>query len=151
GRSGLFDVNQMARLAAARGRLRPAIAAGSIDWNLVEELRSVRGVAEGHATSLTLGDDPGARARVRARQAYANGDLSEARGQWPQQSDTAKGLMDVVMLAEVLADAGDPGARVYLDQLRLLRPVEAEATLARWAYRAGQPEMASAHLIAALQ
>jgi spermidine synthase len=151
GAESLFGVNRLRLLLAGRALYRPASVDGALDWAQVEELRSVRAVSEGVPTAVFAGKDPALQHRLRARDAYINDDLAAARASWLAQSGEPRGPMDLTLVGEVLADAGDPRARRYIDQLRPLQPAEAEALLARLAARSGDPQRASEHLIAAFR
>jgi SAM-dependent methyltransferase len=148
GRTDLFDLEDVRTLAAGRGNGRPAVAGGTLDWALVEELRSVRPVADGRVPRLQA-NDPLLQERLLARQAYANGDLLGAQRHWLAQDGTPTGPLDVTMLAEIFAATGDPRALPYIEEVRALEPPQAEALLARWQASAGQVGAAVEHLRAA--
>jgi spermidine synthase len=151
GTGALFDLNRLRLAVAGHGEHRPASVDGTVDWERVEELRSVRAAAQGTATAVFAGEDPALKHRLHARDAYIKDDLPEARASWLAQSDEPKEPMDLAMVSEVLADVGDPRARAYIDQLRALQPVEAAALSARFAARRGDPREAGERLIAAFR
>jgi spermidine synthase len=151
GAGKLFDLNDLRLLLSEHSLHRPASVDGTVDWAQVEELRSARAVSESVTTAVFAADDPALKHRLHARDAYIKDDLAGARASWLAQSEEPKGPMDLAMVGEVLADAGDPRARQYIDQLRPLQPAEADALLARLAERSGDPQRASEHLIAAFR
>ncbi|TMA72425.1 MAG: spermidine synthase, partial [Deltaproteobacteria bacterium] len=150
GRAGLFDPEDLFALAVARGNGRPPLAGGTVDWNLVGELRTVRALAEGRGTSARV-KGPALQQRLLARDAYAHGDLRGAQEHWLAQDGGPRGPMDVTMLAESLSASADPRALPYIEQVRLLQPPEADALLARWKASAGEVGAAAEHLQAAFR
>ena len=136
--------------AAASGVQYPLVTGGTIDWQRVEELRGVRALAE-RSPARAPCQDAACAARALARQAYAGGNLAEARRHWQAQGEAPVAPADTAMVAEILADAADPQARPYIETVRLFQPAEAEALLALWQYRAGAAGQAAAHLAAAFQ
>ena len=151
GREGLFSITELRAMAAARNHHQPLFRQAGPDWAVVEELRSVRLVAEGGTPPDTAIGDPATQQRVLARRAYASGNLAEALDHWLAQGEGPQGPMDVAMVAEMLAAAGDARALPYIEELRVLQPVEAEAALAHWYQRLGHSAEATAHLIAAFE
>jgi spermidine synthase len=149
GRERLFDPEELRALAVARGVDRPALVGGTIDWAEVVEQQTLRAVADGHAPTVPGASSPGFTHRVLARAAYVRGDLREAHARWLAQAEGPKGPMDVTMVAEILAAAGDPGAAAAIEALRAVQPVEAEALLALWHYGLQRPREAVEHLQAA--
>jgi spermidine synthase len=149
GREGLLSVEDLRALATARGYHRPPIEGGSIDWNLADELRSLRAATEASVPEAVHLPDAALNERLRARQAYAAENINEARLHWQAQTEGPKGPRDLTMLAEMFTAAGDVRALEYIDALRSLFPPEAEALLAQWHHRAGEVDTAAAHLLAA--
>ena len=151
GRGEIFSLNELRQRLAARGLHRPRVQDVALDWSRVEELRSVRAAAEGTATGVLASGDPALRQRLQARDAYIKEDLATARARWMAQSEEPKGPMDLAIVGEILADAGDSRARTYIEQLRAIQPAEADALLARLAARTGDPQRASELLVSAFQ
>src|SRR5947208_2891636 len=145
GRAGLFDPEDLFALTIARANGRPPLAGGTVDWNLVGELRTVRALAEGRGTSARV-KDPGLQQRLLARDAYAHGDLRGAQEHWLAQDVGPREPMDVTMLAESLSASADPRALPYIEQVGVLQPPEADALLARWKASAGEVGAAAEHL-----
>ncbi|MBI1817136.1 MAG: fused MFS/spermidine synthase [Deltaproteobacteria bacterium] len=149
GREGLLNVDDLRALAVAHGNHRPPIQGGAIDWNLADELRSLRAATEASVPETVPSPDAALNERLRARQAYASGNINEARLHWQAQTEGPKGPRDITMLAEMYTVAGDARALEYIDALQSLFPPEAEALLAQWHHRAGEVDSAAAHLLAA--
>ncbi|HUE29499.1 MAG TPA: fused MFS/spermidine synthase, partial [Verrucomicrobiae bacterium] len=150
GRAGLFDAEDLFALALARGNGRPSLAGGTVDWNRVAELRTLRALAEGQGTTARV-KDSALQQRLLARDAYAHGDLPGAQEHWLAQDGGPRGPIDVTLLAESLSATADPRALPYIEQVRVLQPPEADALLARWKASAGEVGAAAEHLEAAFR
>ncbi|MFL6196861.1 MAG: fused MFS/spermidine synthase [Thermoanaerobaculia bacterium] len=146
GRQGLFDINTLRQTALAMGVNHPPGLESAIDWPRVAELSATRNVLWGVPPALLTPADPGLDARVRARQAYAQGNFQAAQTAWASQAGEPISPFDVTMLAETLAQAGDPRAPQYIQALRGYSPGGAEAVLAQWAYIQGNQEQTAVHL-----
>ncbi len=142
---------EMQSVAAARGHARPAIVNGSLDWSLVEERRVTRAIAEGRPLRPPPAGTPDVNIRQQARQAYAAGNFAEARRLWLSQRDEPTMLGDIRLVAETLASGAHPRAPEYIESLRAWEPVEAEAVLALWHQRTGNPSAAIDHLTEAFR
>jgi spermidine synthase len=147
-RSGLFEVARMRRAAAAIGADRPAID-GAVDWTRVaRQRRSIYTIAG--STAPVEPDAPeGERVRARAHEQYLAGDLAQAARTLDGQPGASDGAVETTVMAEGLAEAGDPRAVEYIRVLRAVDSTEAEAVTARLALRMGRPEMARDALVAA--
>jgi spermidine synthase len=149
GRLGLFSIADLRRLAATRGEDRPAFvpSARPLDAAVVRELRGVRRVYWGRwSTESTLGTG-GAALRDGARHAYDRGELGEACQMWGGQEQVPTSHLDLLLVAECRAAAGDPGAPHFARQLAVHQPIEAALAVARWQHARGQ-EGAAARLLA---
>ncbi|MEM7349256.1 MAG: fused MFS/spermidine synthase [Acidobacteriota bacterium] len=149
GRDLEFDPQRLGALAAARGENVPVLTGGSFDWRQVLEFRSARNAKWGLTTSYPATSDQDFDRRISARNAYVLGDLAAALHRWRRQSSEAATHIDRLMLAEALAQAGDPAA---LDQASALaenrRLGEAAAVRARAAFTGGDAGAARQHLVA---
>jgi spermidine synthase len=132
--------------AVARGYQHAAVINGTVNWRTAEELRGARAVAEEVGADVHVEDDASYQ-RAMARQAYGAGKLAEARQHWGAQPEEPKTPVDTTMVAEVLADVADPRALPYIEAIRSFHPAEAEALLALWHDRSGQPQRAVAALV----
>jgi spermidine synthase len=133
GRKGLFSVDKIEELAHRGGYDRPPVAEG-VDPDRIRDLTAARmlilgaELPEPDETALGVPPDP----RMEARRAYARGDYRSAVGHWFAQPEEPHCRADLVLLAHSLARLGDPRALDYAQQLRELRPLEADAVLAIW-------------------
>jgi spermidine synthase len=139
--SGLFDLDRLRRTAAALGADRPAID-GTIDWGRVGRQRlSIHTIA-----GSTFRPGPSApeeeRLRAAAHAQYLSGDLAAAVKTLEGLTVPPEGPVETTILAEGLADMGDPRAVPFIKALGAIQPTEAEAATARLALRMGQIELA---------
>jgi hypothetical protein len=142
---------EMRQLATARGQREPRLVNGSLDWGAVEERRVARAIVEAGTVPNVGATDPAVAARQSARFAYASEDLEKARGLWLSQSAEPSVLGDVRLVAETFAAAADSRAPKYIEALRAMEPVEAEALLAVYSNRTGNRAAAVDHFIEALR
>jgi hypothetical protein len=142
---------EMRQLATARGHREPRLVNGSLDWGAVEERRVARAIVEAGTVPNVGATDPAVAARQSARFAYASEDLEKARGLWLSQSAEPSVLGDVRLVAETFAAAADSRAPKYIEALRAMEPVEAEALLAVYSNRTGNRAAAVDHFIEALR
>ena len=138
-------------VAAAHGEDHPLLNNGTINWDMVNELRDVRALAEGSPRLLTVASDPAVNARALARRAYGGTAFAEARRQWFSQPEAPKTLGDLRMVAEILADGGDAQTMRYIEPLLSWQPAEGGALLALWLQRTGETAAAVNHLVEAFQ
>ena len=154
GRVGGFDIDRLRELATLRGQGRPKLAGGErnveLDWERVGEAREARGVVLDDAPEPIAGSATEREARSRARLAYLRGDLAEAHRAWSSQTAEPTHRIDLALVAEATAEAGDARAPEIAERLRDLQPVEAGVALARWHHRQGRVAAAADEMLAAL-
>jgi tetratricopeptide (TPR) repeat protein len=80
--------------------------------------------------------------RAEAHALYLKGQLSEAAAALERLEAPPEGHVEATILAEGLAERGDPTAVPHIKTLREISVPEAEAATARLAYRMGQVELA---------
>ena len=148
-RSGLFDLQRLRDAARAAEADRPAVA-GPVAWERVARQRpAIYAIAASAAPAEPEATEP-ERVRAEAYARYLAGDLAAAAQTFLGQPEPPVGAVETTLLAEGLADAGDPRAVAYIRALRDVEPTEAEAVTARLALRSGQPELARDALVSAL-
>ena len=151
GRFGLFKVPDLRALASARGEDRPQTRGAPLDWSRVAELRVARGAFwDEEVLDPEPGGDPAGRRRVKARQAYLRSALNEACPLWLSQSGEPQSHLDLLLVAECLAAAGDPRLPEAAARVRAVEPTEADFLLARWHATAGRSAEGARHLLAAI-
>jgi predicted membrane-bound spermidine synthase len=151
GRAGLFQIADLARLAQARGEARPLTRGTPLDWNRVREMHEARNAYWGEPPAAVPGVDGAARSRIQARQAFMGGAPRDACRLWFEQPEPPQIHMDLLLVSECLASAGDPRAPSYAAQLAREQPIEADLILARWHAAAGRPAEAGERLLAAME
>ncbi len=154
GRGQLFDLRQLTEIADALEARRPTAKGEPIDWQRVEDylqLRASRGLAilNLKESDAVQGDK---RLRYLARRAYQEGQLTAVAQLWGgQENGEPRTNFDRQMIAEALAEQGNPDALPYIEQLVELAPTEALALRARLAFRQGDPDTAVGDLLAMLR
>jgi hypothetical protein len=147
---GSLDVEQMQITAAMVGARWPRVD-GPVDWEVVLDeqvaLATSQGVAPSPSPLPSL--SPLRTALSRAQTAYLADDLEGSLRLWRQVGREPRNLTELVMVAESLAQAGQPAARDLAERLRAFNPIEADLVLARLHYRLGEIDQASALLQAA--
>lgn len=151
GELGIDALTEMRQLAASHGHRRPPLVNGTLDWGAMAERRVARSIVEAGLVSLEGGADSAAAARQAARFEYATEDIPRARQIWLSQSAEPSVLGDLRLVAEVFATAPDSRALGYIEALRAMEPVEAEALLAVYFNRTGNQGAAVDHFIRALR
>ena len=150
GRSGRFNIAELRLVAELRGQSMPALVNGDPDWQRVAELREARDLIFGTAPSPIADSGTEREARSRARKAYAEGDLAGAWRHWSAQAEEPSERIDLLLVAESMAEAGDERTPEVAGRLRRLQPVEAGVALARWHLGSGRISQAADELIGAL-
>ncbi|HUQ19436.1 MAG TPA: fused MFS/spermidine synthase [Gemmatimonadaceae bacterium] len=141
---------EMRQSAINRDHRAPHFVNGALDWNVVEERRLTRAITEAGSLPDVKPTEKFSDARQTARYAYAEGDLGRARAYWVVQKTDPIALGDLRMVAESYAAAGDSSTLQFIEQLRPLEPVEAEALMAVFSNRTNNHNGAVDHLINAL-
>lgn len=152
GRKGQFQIEDLIDLARRRHEHRPeGLSPDALDWTRVEDLRSARALGVAHAIRLPEATAEVA-ARARARHQFAAGQLAQACASWHSQTAEPDAPIDVILLAECLAEAGDEQSLALTERLRLDgRNVEAAAIEARLKWHLGDVSAATAALAESLQ
>lgn len=132
GRRNLFDANDLRALAAARGEDRPQTRGEALDWRLATELRTARTLYDERQPQEIGGLDAAATSRMRARAAYASGQVAAAGRLWADQPEIPRAPIDQVLVAEAAARAGSADFDEIIAPLRDTQPTLALALLARW-------------------
>ncbi|MEY2479528.1 MAG: spermidine synthase [Verrucomicrobiota bacterium] len=134
-----FRIDDLRLSAHAAHADRPRIQNGAIDWSAVEEARSLLYGFRNSAEKIQLGLTEDQRNRVDAYASFLANDLPGALRHWRAQLEEPKNLTELLMVAECLADAGDPAATPYIDKLSQLLPSDAEAIRAHLAWKEQKP------------
>ena len=106
---------------------RPNIENGAVDWSLVREARLSSDTLLSSAVPFEALLNTEERSRNSAFVEYENGRLRDALTLWKSQSAEPRTLTQLALVAECLAEAGDPAADKYIDKLAEIIPLDAEA------------------------
>jgi spermidine synthase len=148
-RSQLFDVARLRRDANAAGADRPEIT-GEVDWARVARQRVAIHLVAGSPPVAAPDAPADEKTRVAAHALYLAGELAAAARKFQEQPGAAQGLVETTLLAEGLAEMGDPRAVPYIKALGERQPTEAGAATARLALRLDQHDVALQALASAL-
>jgi spermidine synthase len=136
-RKGRFDGAEVLATARARREDHPAVA-GEIAWDRVEDARITFRTAEGERPAPSPLLNLAQRARAAAQAHYLGGNWQAVIDTWRSQGREPSDPTEIAILAETLAERGDPTASAYAEKLRALSPAEADATIARLFARQGK-------------
>jgi hypothetical protein len=131
GEPSRFDMDELARIAAARNEDRPARLTGSVVWDNVTANRASTSYVIAFAPRPTDTDI----ARHRAAVTYDMGNLTATLAEWRAHSWPPANSDELMMIADSLADGGSEVAATYAEQLRAWEPVDADLVLARLRWR----------------
>ncbi|WP_257461744.1 fused MFS/spermidine synthase [Archangium lipolyticum] len=128
-----FSVHQLWEAGFRMKAERPELVGGPVDWERVAQNQILIGgkVPPG-------GDSPASRQHRAFMTAYARETWGEALRLWREAGWQPRGPVELSMVAHVLAEAGDEAALPYIEQLRALRPAEAELALGMLRLRQGR-------------
>jgi spermidine synthase len=138
-----FSYSLLRRAAWESKSERPEVARGLADWQRVEELRVAAG--EPPTAAARSGLDEAALTRRRAfNEALKGNDSNEALRLWREGGWQPRGPTELISVGSLLARAGDEAAlQPLVEQLRGMRPFDAEALVARLRLRQGRPAEAA--------
>jgi spermidine synthase len=130
GQRDLFRFDEIERYARQILAHKPKLG-GDLDWPRVyAESVYLRSVPR-HPPTLKAWHGAKERLRVRSLSLSLKRQYRAALKTFAQLKEQPSGPIELVIVAEGLADAGNPKAEVYIEQLRIYQQGEAEAILAR--------------------
>jgi spermidine synthase len=132
------------RREAQRFEADRPVARGALDWKKVEEQRNGMFLAYNHTPQPHGSMPEGQMILIRAFNHYANDNLAAAWESWKLLKRQPHNPIELVMVAECLADQGDEAALAYIDQLQTIDRTEAQAVRARLLWRQKRGEEARA-------
>ncbi|MBI4025832.1 MAG: fused MFS/spermidine synthase [Verrucomicrobia bacterium] len=135
-------------LEAARFRLenRPRLTGDGVEWASMERQRISLCTLQQWAPVQLPDFTPEQRLRAAPHLSYLKGDFKSLLAAWRLLGTEPGDLVELVMVAEALADAGDEKAQDYIDRLGLFQPAEAAVLLGRLRWRQGRLEEATVAL-----
>jgi len=136
GQGGLFQGDDLRILAQQRGENRPALTGTAPDWNLVRWNAVIARTEEGLPAPAPQSAEEVA--RLAAHTAFLAGDLRQVFAAWQSGPWEPEGPLELAMIAEALADSGQPSALDMIAKLRPYQPAEADAILARYLWSQGR-------------
>ncbi|MBX7218933.1 MAG: fused MFS/spermidine synthase [Blastocatellia bacterium] len=138
GKRAGFDIGELLEVARQRHADRPQLTGGEIDWSQIEDRYASMMVLHRVSPKLKPTFTQPQQIRTLAKEKYVQGKLSEVWTLWRTQPEPARDLVELVMIAEAAAEAGDETAVALTDSLRLFEPIEADVVLARLRARQGR-------------
>ena len=149
GKRRVFSLVDVRLAAEARGQHRPRVVGGEVDWERVEDNRLMMFPLDRQPVpEATVGFVP-RRHRVRAVNRFLAGDLGAVADAWSRQPRDPEYPLELVVVAEALADSGDARAAALIERLGAVWPADADAVRARYRWRLGDREAAVEALEAA--
>jgi tetratricopeptide (TPR) repeat protein len=131
----LAEIREAAR---ARNEHRPQELEKEVDWGRVDETMTAFRASELADLSPTEQMPEERRHRHFALLHFLEGRTREAAAEWRAQTREPIGPTELAVVAESYADGGDDQAQGYIERLRALQPVEADAILGRLFMRQGR-------------
>ena len=151
GRLVFLDAREWLERAARRGLDRPPVVNGAVDWSRLPDARATMFAVEGQPPSSVNEQDPGLVHRTNAKAEFVRNNLQAALAEWSAQTNAPADLLELLLVAESLADAGNEQALTYTEKLRQWQPIESDVVLARLRWRQRRFEDAVAALEKALE
>jgi len=148
GTRGSLSGGDVLRLAQLRGQDRPEVT-GAVDWEAVEDMRVASMVFDSTLATVPLNAPQDRKLRTQALNAMLQGSPQSCIQIWRQQPRHANNFVELNYLANALAETGSPEAEAYIDRLRKMQSIEADALLANLRWRQHRPAEAAQSLQAA--
>ena len=147
----LFRVDELVEIAHERGEDRPALTGGEVDFDRVSDAMATAAVADDTSPDILDRMTPSQRARAQALEAFGDDRLLEAISHWKKQEQAPRTPVEVAMMAEGLAEAGDQAAVEYAQRLGAWEPGEADLVMGRLLARSGKEGEAVDYLVKAFK
>ncbi len=137
GRDTAFDLEEARVLARQRKEDTPVLSGGGADWDLVRRLRVSTITADGVAAPERPDLSGEELHRIRAEKSYVEGHPEKVLDLWRERPWEPVGSVELAVVSQALAQAGDESAVPYIARLGTTRPVEADVLLGqlRWRQR----------------
>jgi spermidine synthase len=141
------DVRDVAR---TRGEHRPRLLEKHLDWERITDEWIGFRASEQNEIRLNPEMTEAQRARAVALAAFLTGRLSEFMNNWKSQAREPESPTELAAFIAASVEVGDESALPFIERLRELEPVEADALLARLRMRQDRLPEATLALVAAL-
>jgi spermidine synthase len=148
--SGLSS-DDVRKAAVKMGANRPTSITGEIDWERARDEWTSFRTAEEDADDDLDGLSADRWASAKAQSQYLDGTLTTALASWRSQSREPRNPTEIAVVADLWANAAEPYARKYIEQLRPYQPAEADAILGRLLVRQGKLSEGASALGAAFE
>ena len=132
GRVGLFDIAALRSLALRGDHALPPLVEAALDPIALADARTARVVALQGVPARIDGAPTALASRIEARRAFRVDDLGSACLHWSLQPQAPSQPVDVLLLAECRATAGDDTALGPIEALAGIRPSDARFARAAW-------------------
>ncbi|MGZ3425315.1 MAG: spermidine synthase, partial [Polyangia bacterium] len=135
-RTHQFEVAELRSAAVEHGFGEPRLVDGTLDRAIVAERALSMAGADWRAPAAPPANaPPGLQHRGSAIEKWEDGAFTEALAEWRAQDREPEDSIELAMLAESLADAGDATAERFIAKLRPAHAIEADLFSARLAFR----------------
>lgn len=122
-----------------------------VDWARVEDEHIFQTAGDGTEPSVPEGLPVDQEVRAQAAVNYVAGNIDGALAKWRFQERPPSSIVELALVAEGLANAGDEAALPVIEQLARTHPIEARAHRARLKLRQGDRAAAAALLAEAFR
>lgn len=148
GKKIAFNLKDLRVTARRMGLSDPVMTFGVLDKDEVLDNYMMSFLVNHGPPPLKIFKDPDRRKRAQAFQQYIRGNLKAALAIWKKQPRKPVYPLETAMLAETLADANDPQADYWIEQLTQIWPTEALAISMRKQWRNNETGQAMESLAA---
>jgi hypothetical protein len=138
GERGNFNTGDVLALAASRGQQRPEMV-GAVDWGEVALARAAFRAYHGRA-DLLPGMGEAERKAFQPWQRFFQGDPRGAAADWHALGREPQNASELMVVADLLASAGDEAALPYVERIRQRQPVDAALLTAQLRRAQGKDE-----------
>ncbi len=138
GRDTAFDLEDARALARRRKEDTPVFSRGNADWELVRRLRVSTITSDGVAAPGRPDMSAEELVRIQAEKSYVEGHPERVLDLWRERPWEPVGAVELAVVSQALAQAGDEGAVPYIARLEPARPVEAGILLGQLRWRQGR-------------
>ncbi|MBU2551069.1 MAG: fused MFS/spermidine synthase [Proteobacteria bacterium] len=137
GRLKAFSLSDLEKAARKLDQHRPAVQ-GEVDWDRVDENRIIMYGMDRKPPHDMPWFSKDRRHRVEAYEHFLKGEYKKVLDAWAMQPRRPEYPLEQAMLADALAETGDPEALDLIEGLRVHWPADADAILARYHFRGGR-------------
>lgn len=140
---------ELIQAASRLGALRQIELGEALDWDRIEEHRAAIPTLSAAAPALPSSISLAAQLRLVAQASWTKADFGGALQAWTSQDGEPRSFIELVVLGDALAAAGDDRARVVIEKLRPAFAAEADVILAHLLLRQGRLEEATQAVVSA--